>query len=323
MTRPAALLLLFGCASPEATLPDSGPPLRWNEGQARGTHNSTHVEPADPVHPSHLYTHAPLSEQLGAQGVRQLELDIHRNRDGSFEVFHLPVVDAETVCQKLSDCIDELRGWSEANPAHFPVMVWVEPKDELDFVEPYEPLLPEHFDDLDAALRAGLGARLFEPDELRGEYQTLPEAVSAGWPSLAEMRGHFVFALLDGGVHRDTYLEGHPALAGRAMFAISDSPEDPFAAVFKIDNAVRDAARVGDLARLGFVITSNVDGVDETDEANAARRDASLAAGSHFVSSDIPAPQEDRAYWLELPGGDPVRCNPITASPACSAERLE
>ena len=309
--------------SPDGPPSDTGPTLHWNEGQARGTHNSTPVAPDRPVHPSHAYTHAPLTTQLAEQGVRQLELDVHHHEDGHFEVFHLPVVDAGTVCQRLSACLDELRAWSEANPAHFPVMVWVEPKDELDFVPPYGPIRPEHYDDLDAELRAGLGPRLFTPDDLRGDHATLPAAVAAGWPSLGAMRGRFLFALLDSGEARDHYLEDHPALAGRAMFANPDGPDDPFAAVFKINNAASDHERVGELARQGFVVTSNIDGADSDDETNAARRDASLAAGAHFLSSDFPAPVEGRAYWFELPGGAPVRCNPITASPDCTAERLE
>lgn len=296
--------------------------MTWAHGQARGTHNSTHVEPAVPVHPSHRYTHAALSVQLGEQGVRQFELDVHHHVDGHFEVFHLPVVDAETVCQRLSDCLDELKAWSDANPRHFPVMVWIEPKDELDFVPPYDRIAPEHFDDLDAELRAGLGARLFTPDELRGAHDTLAEAVAEGWPELNAMRGRYVFAMLDGGAHRDHYLDGHPVLEGRAMFVTSDA-DDPFAAVMKINDAVGNAERVGELARQGFVITSNVDSAEDDDGRNAERRDGSLAAGAHFLSSDFPAPVDDREYWLEVPGGDPVRCNPVTAPEGCDATVLE
>ncbi len=302
---------------------DEDPSVRWNHGQARGTHNSSHIALEFPAHPTHAYSHAPLNVQLEAQAVRQFELDIHRHVDGHFEVFHLPLLDPLTVCQRFSACLDEMRVWSEANPAHFPVMVWIEPKDEFDFAPPYEAIQPAHFEDFDAEIRAGLGDRIFTPDDLRGDHDTLPEAVAAGWPPLHEMRGHFVFAMLDGGGHRDAYTEADPTLVGRPMFVHSDDPEDPFAAVFKINNAESEAERVGRLAARGFVITSNVDSAEDDDENNARKRDASLAAGAHFLSSDFPAPVDDRDYWLEVPGGEPVRCNPVSAPPDCEPQRLE
>ena len=85
-------------AGPDAFVdpgPDASedPASRWNHGQARGTHNSTHIALEFPVHPSHRYTQAPLGVQLEEQGVRQFELDVHRHVDGHFEVFHLPIID--------------------------------------------------------------------------------------------------------------------------------------------------------------------------------------------------------------------------------------
>ena len=71
------------------------------------------------------------------------------------------------------------------------------------------------------------------------------------------------------------------------------------------------------------MVISNADGVEATDEQNQQRRDAGLEAGVHFLSSDIPAPDQDRAYWLEIPGGTPARCNPISAPLDCTPEALE
>ena len=59
--------------------------LRFNQIQAKGTHNSYHVAAAEPVATAHAYSHAPLWTQLDAFGVRQLELDLHLTRSGSFD----------------------------------------------------------------------------------------------------------------------------------------------------------------------------------------------------------------------------------------------
>jgi len=137
------------------------------------------------------------------------------------------------------------------------------------------------------------------------------------------VRGRGLFALLDSGEHREAYTDGAPSLEGRLMFVDADGPEDPAAAVFKINNPVNDADEIRSLVEAGFLVGSNADGVDATDEQNRARRDAGLAAGVHFLSSDIPAPVEGRDYWLEIPGGAPARCNPVTAPLDCTPEALE
>jgi hypothetical protein len=52
-------------------------------------------------------------------------------------------------------------------------------------------------------------------------------------------------------------------------------------------------------------------------------RDAALAGGAHFISTDFPAPVDGIDYWVDIPGGTPSRCNPITAPPECTAEAVE
>lgn len=297
--------------------------LRLNHVQALGTHNSYHVAPDALLDDSWDYTHAPLEVQLAEQGVRQFELDLHLREDGGFEVFHLPNIDAGTTCQTLIECLCAVRGWSEANPSHAPLMIWLEPKDDVDGLTDEFVEIAGHYDELDAELRAALGERLFEPDMLRGEHDTLPEALAEGWPLLGALRGRVIVSMLDDGVHREGYLEGAPALEGRAIFVDSDSPEDAFAATFKVDNPSSDAERIGELVAAGFLVTSNVDGASTSDAENQARLEAGLAVGSHFLSTDFPAPVEGRGYVAEIPGGTPARCNPVSAPEGCSSEAIE
>ncbi len=306
--------------------PDASPLdeiLRLNHVQARGTHNSYHVEPERVLHTSHAYSHAPLAVQLEAQGVRQFELDLHRRAEGGFEVFHLPIVDPETVCRAFVECLQEVLDWSDAHPRHLPILVWFEPKDELDFGD-YLQMEREHMFEIEEEILAVWPReRVFAPDDLRGEHADLPTALAAeGWPTLGQLRGKIIFSMLDGGEHRGWYLEGAPNLAERLYFVHSDGPEDPFAAFFKINNARSDAERIARLLEAGFITTSNVDSAEDTAEENVALRDASLASGSHFLSSDFPAPLEGEDYWMEMPGGGPARCNPLTAPPECRDEAL-
>ena len=75
---------------PTATVPAG---LRINEIQVLGTHNSYHLQPEPPLldalrafdavlADSIEYSHAPLEEQLDAQGIRQIELDVFADAKG-------------------------------------------------------------------------------------------------------------------------------------------------------------------------------------------------------------------------------------------------
>jgi hypothetical protein len=56
---------------------------------------------------------------------------------------------------------------------------------------------------------------------------------------------------------------------------------------------------------------------------DTARRDAALAGGAQLVSTDYPAPVQGVDYVMDVPGGTPSRCNPVTAPSDCSASDIE
>ena len=132
-----------------------------------------------------------------------------------------------------------------------------------------------------------------------------------------------VFSLLEGGAHRDAYLDGAPALQERLLFALADSPEDAFAATFKLDQALGNIEEIAAVVSAGFLVTSNTDSVDDSDADNTERFEATLAAGSHYIATDFLDPIEGRNYQPQIPDGDPARCNPITAATGCSSADIE
>jgi len=310
---------------PSSTTWDRGPNphgmddvLRWNHVQTKGTHNSYHLEPDVPLDPSHVYSHPTLTDQLELYDVRQVELDVHLTESGEWQVFHLAVLDEETTCLAFVDCLSELKAWSDGNGWHLPLMVWIEPKDELDGVADGLSLIDEaSLLALDDAIReVWPEERLFRPDDLRGTHATLPDAVAEGWPTLETMRGRAVFALLDSGAHRERYLAPSDVLEGRVMFVDAGSPEDPFAALFKDGSD----DQVGAWIDAGFVVTVNGSAAGD-DDAEAEAADAGkLAAGAHHVATDLASPGD--GYWFDLA----PRCHPRTAPEDCDdaeVERLE
>ena len=156
---------------------------------------------------------------------------------------------------------------------------------------------------------------MFAPDDLRGRSKTLPNAIrDRGWPSLDSVRGKVMFALDNEGAIRDRYLDGHPALAGRAMFATAPSLDHPAAAWFKINDPVGDFDKSRDAVRRGYLVRTRADA--DTLEArrnDPARRDRALASGAQFVSTDFPAARpEFSTYRVSLPEGVVARSNPVS-----------
>lgn len=123
--------LALGSAPRRAELPRWSPPpsvagkpfhypldeeLRLSHVQVRGTHNSYHIDTHSGSIEPWQYTHAPIYEQLDRLAVCQAELDVFYDEVEGLTVVHVPFVDAGTRCQRLSDCLAELRRFSDSFP---------------------------------------------------------------------------------------------------------------------------------------------------------------------------------------------------------------
>lgn len=306
------------------TSPDRGldDVLRLHHVQDKGTHNSYHLAPAVPFDPSHAYSHAPLPEQLQSQGVRTFELDVHREVDGTLQVYHIIGIDDQSTCDTLDACLQQIKGWSDANPEHLPIVVWLELKDDTGG----QPLdTPEALQLLDEAVTSVFPPdRLLSPDDVQGDFRTLRERLrTEGWPTLGELRGQVLVTILDTDAPAEVYTSGYTTLAGKPLFVRADSNqlELPWAAICKLgidETEAIAAAHAGNL-----LVATNVCGAADSDETCFAAREQAMDAGFHMLKDDFPAPVDDREYWLDFPDGDPARCNPVTAPPECTSEALE
>lgn len=328
------LILLAGCV-PEANDDDAtandddagddddtAPPssLTLDELQSRCSHNSYHIEPDLPFDDSHRYTHAPLDVQLGEQGVRGFELDLHLGDDDLLRVYHIPIIDPDTTCELFVDCLQVIRDWSDDNERHHPIFVWMELKDDIDINKITD------YDAIDETIRAVFPPdRLLEPDDVRGEFGSLREALTEdGWPLIDLVRGQTMFLLLESGEHAENYSQNYQSLAGRPIFVQTDQVnfDVPIASVAKINNAGSTDTIAAAVERR-LLVASNIGGAANTDEENAAKRSTGLASGSNMLCDDFPAPVDGQSYWLDMPDGTPSRCNPLRASDECTSEGLE
>jgi hypothetical protein len=306
------------------------------------------------------YQHQPLPQQFDS-GVRQIELDVYADTKGGlyahpsgpvtvaaahlppdpepdpqglmskpgFKVMHVQDVDYRSTCQPFTGCLEQVRLWSRSHPGHIPIFILVEtkqgkPRGELRRTEP-EPFTSSTFDALDAEIRSVFQPQeIITPDDVRGRYETLNEAIRAGaWPSLASARGKVVF-LMDQRAVGPVYLAGHPSLRGRVIFTNAE-PGQPDAAFIERNDG--PAAEIATLVRQGYLIRSRTD--SDTKEArinDTKTRDAMMASGAQLLSTDYPVNEParwDGHYVVTLPGGAVARCNPVNAPIGCDTNALK
>src|SRR6056297_1516141 len=256
-----------------------------------------------------------------------------------YKVLHTQDYDYETTCLTLVACLGEVEAWSSDNPDHLPVMVLIEVKTqsvpdaaaaegiELTIDLPWTTPLtmtPELLDALDAEIASVFPPDdLLTPDDVRGYAPTLEAAVlDDGWPAIADSRGKVLVALNNTGEIRALYTDGRPSLEGRPMFT-SAEPGDPDAAFVRFDNPSADG--LVDAVEAGYLVRTRTD--SPTADARLNRtddREQAFASGAHYLSTDYyePSAYFDSPYVVAFAGGAVARCNPISAPPDCTAERL-
>jgi hypothetical protein len=174
-TLPVVLSVVLaagtGTAGASAATPAGKGPVRLNEIQVIGTHNSYKRElsgieqrTADeivggPIYETFwAYSHAALPNQFAHQNVRGLELDLFPDPAGGLyaeplvrqrlgtgplpdpawrqpgvKVLHVADLDYNTSCVRLVTCLDQIERWSDANPRHVPLQILLELKQSEPF----------------------------------------------------------------------------------------------------------------------------------------------------------------------------------------------
>ena len=319
------------------------------------------------------YQHGSLKAQLDG-GVRQLEIDIYADSSGKryahprgvewekkagftpdadqsdatdkqgtdFKVMHIVDIDQRSSCEPLRQCLTLVKEWSDAHPNHLPVYIDLETKQDvplpggkLPFTQP-EQFTKATYDKLDAELLSVFGREnILTPDDVRGSYATLEEAVlKRGWPALAFGRGKVVFTF-DRPHDTARYVAGHPALRGRVVFT-NGRPGDPDAAfteanegfVGKAGNgsaAVDNAAAlqtIQSLVKKGYLVRTRSDAnTVEARQGDVTRRETAFQSGAQIISTDYPAFETApwNNYSVSFPNGAVARCNPVNAPAGCTA----
>ena len=306
------------------------------------------------------YAHPPLQEQLDA-GLRNLELDVYHDPEGGryadpygpklvkeqglppgppydpegrmetpgFKVLHIQDLDFRSNCLTFQKCLRNVKQWSDAHPSHLPIVITLNAKDDTLDLPQATPPLPfdsDAFDALDAEIRSVFSENgVLRPDDVRGEYETLEAAVRAdAWPTLDAVRGTVLFVLDQSDRKLEAYRQGHPSLQGRVMFA--NAPKgSPEAAVHIVNEPIEKGDRIRELVEAGHLVRTRADaGTVEARQDDPQRKEAAFASGAHVITTDYfrPDPAMGTDYQVSLPGGEPGRCNPVTAPKQCERRQI-
>lgn len=280
--------------------------------QVAGTHNSYHVAPIVAFHASHAYTHKPLDQQL-AGGMRALELDVHMRADGTFDVYHIAVIDPQVTCSTFEECLRTVATWSSAHPTHAPIFIWIEIKDDtggspIDDPAKLEPVI----------LKVFARERLITPGWLKGNFASPRERImTAGWPRLDDVRGKIMFSIVNRDKRTVAYSHESTSLDDRLMF-VSAQPDQfdmPWAVVTEVNPD--DPATVTRAQASRLMTVANICAIDMNDDTCGKRLTAAVQIGIHMLKDDLPFAVSGRTYTLKLPNGSPG-CNPVTAPAGCS-----
>lgn len=303
------------------------------------------------------YSHVPLPEQFGAFGMRGIEIDVYEDAQGGrfynrgglsligenvesgipellqpgFKVLHIPDFDYNTNYYTFVSALQAVKAWSDKNPNHIPIFINIESKTEtvgdavsLPALQHSIPYTAASAEALEAEIRSVFGQNLdkvITPDQIRGSYATLREAVLAGnWPTLGEARGKILFAMEGDLV--SYYLNGHPSLQGRAMFTYADPQADEAAFVI-LNNPSQDMAEIQQAVMQGFIVRTRAD--SDTEQARTgdySEMEAAFSSGAQIISTDYYQPdyrsKTDPANWssyhVAFPGNVTFRINPLSAA---------
>jgi len=239
-----------------------------------------------------------------------------------FKVIHVLDIDFRSNCLTLKDCLTEVVTWSRTHPDHLPILIALHTNDSKTPMPGATRPMPfdaDAFAQLDREISSLFTPEeLITPDEVKGAYPTLREAVRAGaWPSLTQARGKVIFLLDDSPQKAALYAGPNQALEGRPLFVATDE-NSPLASFICIDDPVKDGLRISSDVAQGFIVKTRADeDTREAREGDIARREAAFSSGAQFVVTDFLLPDKSiGAYQVRM--ADPVQCDAKLASTLCA-----
>ncbi len=336
--------LVAACSESSSTRADTGAAAHVPLDQAWliGTHNSYWVDRGTPNDLFASGVQENLLDQLLAEHVRAIELDVHPNHNVAhrYRVYH--TAPGNSLCDDFADCLRPLRLLQYALPEHEAVHVIIELKE----------FTASNFDadhsveDFEAIIESEIGPWMIRPRDILarcGAREGDPEPgfldclSRGGWPTLAEARGRFLVSVLSnfddlgpaakGTVDWATFAL-HGSLFARSAFSMASSWKldwDTLPAKIQQDLSRDDLAearrrspflQVEDTADPNLAPFLAGHGLVRIDGAFSVEdQQARVALGAQIMQTDTP--------WLQLNDRGPAQPVRLLAAAPATAEIVE
>lgn len=229
------------------------------------------------------YGNPKLTTQLN-QGIRSFELDVRVRKD-QFEAIHVPLVDNSSTAPNFALGLQEIALWSTNNPTHIPLFILLELKNDWMILDPaLKDFTDESLLELDQLIATSFGSHLITPNDIKGNADSLKEAVNTnGWPLLTDTLGK-VIVILHPGDYTDQYVQLDASLDSLHMFpAVSLSSADANYAAFVVHNNP-NPVEIQPLINDNFIVRTRADADLIPDETGLSE---ALLSGAQLISSDF------------------------------------
>ncbi|MBD1262112.1 phosphatidylinositol-specific phospholipase C1-like protein [Maribacter polysiphoniae] len=271
------------------------------------------------------YGHIPLTEQLDL-GLRNLELDVFYDPKGGhfinpkglaiekskgqepltfdaenklgqpgLKMFHIQDVDFRSHYPLFKEGLEAIKNWSDRHPDHTPIFILMNTKDQkVAGTKDPLPFTKEALNTIDVTIKSVFGDdKLISPDKVRGDFDTLEEAIlTKGWPNLSEVKGRFLFVLDEKEAKIKRYLEGHPSLKNRVLF-VNSKEGNPVAAFRIINNPIKDFDYIQELVAKGYMVRTRADAATKEARNNDySKFEKAKASGAQVISTDYYIPSQ-------------------------------
>lgn len=232
----------------------------------------------------------------GSKGQEPLPFDVeHKLGQPGLKMFHIQDVDFRSHYLLFEEGLEAIKRWSDRHPDHTPIFILMNTKDQkVAGTRDPLPFTKEALNSIDVTIKSVFGDdKLITPDRVRGDFDTLEEAIlTKGWPQLSEVKGRFLFVLDEKEEKINRYLEGHSNLKNRVLF-VNSKEGNPEAAFRIINNPIKDFDYIQELVAKGYMVRTRADAATKEARNNDySKFEKAKASGAQVISTDYYIPSQ-------------------------------
>ncbi|CAF3611839.1 unnamed protein product [Rotaria sp. Silwood1] len=258
-----------------------------------------------------------------------------------YVVYHMQLIDDKTNCYCFSDCLVRIHRWSQQNPKHYPIFLFIEIKQRFreDFLTAlYGDVRCQHFESMkEQILRVFPIDSFILPELIRGQQISINLALKKqrqdelsgnysygnyGWPPLSLSLGKILVSFIDDEHNIVVDLISKCEPLSNFFFIAQTNINLPYASIINIRNP---------LVNEQLIIESHINGqisrvlLGYGDQQLFERYKQARKYGIHIISTDFVQCDDTELCQNvknDFPNTSPILCNTVLAPSFCNTTVL-